>query len=507
MNKKIFFTTLLLVISGLAIFYCRISILKTPIFPTISSSQWEVEVKIEKTAKEPLSNITLYIPSSKIGAKVIQESIRSSGLAAAVFEELGNRHLVWSGKTLKNLKTPLYYNVVLETGTKKISSPHSRKKKNTTPFKLLSEDELIEAKKFAKHHLKFAKNSHAFVNRTVECVRTLDCLHGDFLGRFRTSEKKITKVVGKLAQLAGFKAYVARGFIVTKSERISKFRYWLRVLNKKVWADIPVIEDKNFTQDNILFWDYLEAHNTFNNKNELSLLYSIAPLESSWLQDVPTQEEFKSLGWRILSLRNVPISVQALYRTLLLIPIGALVITLLRSFIGLQMFGTFMPILIALSFRETGLYWGVALLSMVVTFGLLVRFLLKRLQLLLVPRLSATLMIVVLLIICLSRLSYESGFAGGLSVTLFPIVIITMIIERMSISWEEVGPQKTLVLFFNSMVAAVLGYSSMVHPLVDYWVFAFPEVILILLAITILCGRYTYYRVLELYRFRSFSSL
>ena len=61
------------------------------------------------------------------------------------------------------------------------------------------------------------------------------------------------------------------------------------------------------------------------------------------------------------SLFTLPIATQTVYSVLLMIPIGALVIVLLRNFIGVKTFGTFMPVLVALAFRETQLVWGFAL--------------------------------------------------------------------------------------------------------------------------------------------------
>ena len=88
------------------------------------------------------------------------------------------------------------------------------------------------------------------------------------------------------------------------------------------------------------------------------------------------------------SLFSLPIATQAVYSVLLMIPIGALVIMLLRNFVGVKTFGTFMPVLVALAFRETRLVWGLVLFAVIVSLGLLIRFYLEKLRLLLVPRLT-----------------------------------------------------------------------------------------------------------------------
>ena len=127
-----------------------------------------------------------------------------------------------------------------------------------------------------------------------------------------------------------------------------------------------------------------------------------------------------------------------------MIPIGALVIMLLRNFIGVKTFGTFMPVLVALAFRETRLMWGSLLFAVIVSLGLLIRFYLEKLRLLLVPRLTCVLTVVVLLMAGISVLSQRLDLQPGLSIALFPMVIISMTIERMSIVWEERGASEAI---------------------------------------------------------------
>ena len=51
------------------------------------------------------------------------------------------------------------------------------------------------------------------------------------------------------------------------------------------------------------------------------------------------------------SLFALPVQTQNVYRIILMVPLGALVIVLLRNLVGLATFGTFMPVLIALAFQ------------------------------------------------------------------------------------------------------------------------------------------------------------
>ena len=203
------------------------------------------------------------------------------------------------------------------------------------------------------------------------------------------------------------------------------------------------------------------------------------------------------------SLFSLPPHTQNVYRVLLTVPLGALLIVLIRNVVGFRTFGTFMPVLIALAFRETGLVWGVGLFVLILALGLAVRFYLETLQLLLVPRLAAVLICVVLLMALLSVAGQRLGLYQGLAVALFPMVILTLTVERMALTWEELGAAEALRQAAGSLVVAVLGYGVMSSIWLNHLVFVFPESLLLVLAAVLLLGRYTGYRLTELWRFRA----
>ena len=200
----------------------------------------------------------------------------------------------------------------------------------------------------------------------------------------------------------------------------------------------------------------------------------------------------------------LPVDSQNIYRVLLMVPLGALIVVLLRTFVGISTFGTFMPVLIALAFRETQLGWGILLFSLIVSIGLMLRFYLERLMLLLVPRLTAILIIVVALMLIISLVTNKLGVERSLSVALFPMVILAMTIERMSITWEENGAREAILHGLGSLLIASLSYLVMNQPDLIHLMFVFPELLLVVLGLSLLMGRYTGYRLSELRRFRNF---
>jgi len=89
-----------------------------------------------------------------------------------------------------------------------------------------------------------------------------------------------------------------------------------------------------------------------------------------------------------------------------------------------------------------------------------------------------------------------------MTITFFPMIIIAWTIERMSILWEEEGAWEVLIQGGGSLVVAIIAFAAMQLPLVTHLTFNFPEVHLIILALILLTGQYTGYKVSELYRFR-----
>eukprot|EP01030_Chromulinospumella_sphaerica_P005411 gene5411-5289_t len=183
---------------------------------------------------------------------------------------------------------------------------------------------------------------------------------------------------------------------------------------------------------------------------------------------------------------------------MVMIPIGVLVILVLRNLIGLQTLGTFTPVLIALAFRETQLGFGIVLFTIITALGLSLRSYLEHLKLQMLPRLSVVLTFVVVLIAAISLFSHKLGLERGLSVALFPMVILTMTIERLSITWEERGASHAMKVAIGTLFAATLAHLIMTIPELVYFVFTFPAILLIMVGFMLAMGRYRGYRLTEL---------
>src|SRR5690606_909492 len=104
----------------------------------------------------------------------------------------------------------------------------------------------------------------------------------------------------------------------------------------------------------------------------------------------------------------------------------------------------------------------------------------------------------------ISLFSHKLGLERGLSVALFPMMILTMTIGRLSISWDERGAGDAMKAAIGTVFAAALARLIMSVPALVYFVFTFPAILLILVGFMLAMGRYRGYRLTELVRFKAF---
>jgi hypothetical protein len=204
------------------------------------------------------------------------------------------------------------------------------------------------------------------------------------------------------------------------------------------------------------------------------------------------------------SLFRLPEEFQRTFRILLLVPLGALLICVLRNIIGFPTFGIFMPVLMALAFRSTGLTYGLTIFAGVLLFGYGVRRIVDRLHLLLVPRMSVLLTVVIACFTVLALAGNRLGIREVMAVGLLPFVILAMTIERFFVVVEEVGVREAMVTSAGSAAVAVITYGIISWEPLQLTFFVYPELMAAVAAVQLLIGRYTGYRLSEFIRFRSF---
>ncbi|CAG37057.1 inactive transglutaminase family protein [Desulfotalea psychrophila] len=309
-----------------------------------------------------------------------------------------------------------------------------------------------------------------------------------------------------LLNRAGVKSRSVKGLNLAVSKKKQKLRSFIEIQNGRQVQLINPRTAELENRDQFLQWQHgsesiLEIMGGTGGK----IRYSTLTGEISAQRAAVQHGRYSGSKFIDFSIYSLPVSQQNTFKLLLLIPIGALIIVILRNLVGVQTSGTFMPILIALVFLQVNLLAGLSLFIIIVGIGLILRYYLSSLNLLLVPRISAVLVFVIIIYVAISVISIKMGIEAGLRVTFFPMIIISWTIERMSVLWEEEGPRDVFIQGGGSLFSASIIFLVMKNPYVGHLTYSFPELLLVVLAVIIMIGSYSGYRLTELRRFEPLS--
>jgi hypothetical protein len=105
--------------------------------------------------------------------------------------------------------------------------------------------------------------------------------------------------------------------------------------------------------DRLLWWTGDENLITVDGGKKANVTFSLNNSEMNAIRLAKLTDENTDANFLEYSLYGLPLQTQQTFMIMVMIPIGVLVILILRNLIGLQTLGTFTPVLIALAFRET----------------------------------------------------------------------------------------------------------------------------------------------------------
>jgi hypothetical protein len=504
-KTQLYLLALLVSAIGLSWAWYKWQVLQFPLSPREEVEVWSIEARLEFQGNGGPNKVRLQLPSRGPGAipsfTVIDERLISRGYSEQVTKTKEGRQVEWVVRRAAGRQV-LYYraNIVrdtaaaIETGEPKLRTPPDLTEVQAAAIDTIFEDVKARSADIATFVREFVREFIA-ENPRDEARVLLDSL--------RTAEDRAQFIARALA-IRNIPARVLHGMSLGEPKAFQQLQPYLQVHNGNQWITMSITTAEEGLPENFFLWtrsarDLLVVESDKRPKVEFAVQRNLADAVAI----ATRRTEVRSQNLVKYSLLGLPVEMQGVYRILLTVPIGAFVMLILRNVIGFKTFGTFMPVLIALAFRETKIVSGVILFTLVVSLGLLARFYLERLRLLLVPRLTSVLILVILLMSLVSVLAHQLDIPVGLSIALFPMVIMTMTIERMSIAWDERGPGTAIKEGVGTLVVASLAYLVMTWAPLEHLVFVFPELLLVLLGATLLLGRYSGYRLLELFRFRA----
>ncbi|TLG87015.1 hypothetical protein FEM54_32270, partial [Pseudomonas edaphica] len=432
----------ILVVLGISVTAYQIFVLGIPVTEDATDDLWNIDAKVEFVAnpKDPVK-ISMFVPPLSRDFVSLNESFISNNYGVSVNRTDGNRKVTWSARRAKGKQT-LYYRLVL---TKRYSGEKVKVKGPTFRDSIAVEGpEKIAAEALLAPIRQHSADVETFITEAIKRTNNLNDDNVKLLlaGDPSTPHKaKIVELLLSIAHVPVEKVHTIR--LVADQPQTPEL--WLRSFNGNDWLYFnPETGEQGLPSDRLLWWTGDENLITVDGGKKAAVTFSLNNSEMNAIRLAKLTDENTDANFLEYSLYGLPLQTQQTFMIMVMIPIGVLVILILRNLIGLQTLGTFTPVLIALAFRETQLGFGIALFTIITALGLSLRSYLEHLKLQMLPRLSVVLTFVVVLIAAISLFSHKLGLERGLSVALFPMVILTMTIERLSITWEERGANHAL---------------------------------------------------------------
>jgi hypothetical protein len=463
-----------------------------PFLPGDQATVWQVEAKVSFRADGGPVQVLLSLPPIQAEYRVVNENAVSSGYGFSIDDRDGVRRAHWSKRDAQGEQT-LYYKVDL------IRDPVATAPEppQSIPPVRLDEPYATAAQAIVAAVLPRSADGLTLAKQLIrEMTRTpMDQNVALLLDRYT-----LPSLFSDLLALGNVPAREVQALVLEDGRRRQSLVDLVQVWQNGQWHLFNPGSDSEADVPNLLLWQtgtpsVLDVIGGSRSRVSFSIISQTRPALEMATADA------QGMAAPSLSLYSLPVEEQSMFKLIMLLPVGALVVVVLRVLVGLKTSGTFMPVLIALAFLQTQLIPGVIIFLLVVSIGLFIRSYLSTLNLLLVARIATLVIVVVAIMSIVSVLSYRLGLEAGLTITFFPMIILAWTIERMSILWEEAGPKEVLIQGSGSLFVAVAAFLVMDQSLVRHLAFNFPELHLVVLAMILLLGRYTGYRLLELRRF------
>jgi hypothetical protein len=202
--------------------------------------------------------------------------------------------------------------------------------------------------------------------------------------------------------------------------------------------------------------------------------------------------------WTLAVQAHVPLPSLNL---ILVLPLIAFFLLIIRNVIGLDTFGTFSPMLLSLAFLTTGLGWGLVVFLIIVGLGSGLRLVLQRLRLHLVSRIAILIAVVAVSMAGLTVLGAMLGIGALLHASIFPMVIMANLIESFTNTQLERGTGEALRLTLSTLLVATCSYVGIENTGLKPLVLTFPEILFGVIGIELLLGRWRGLRLVEYIRF------
>jgi len=188
---------------------------------------------------------------------------------------------------------------------------------------------------------------------------------------------------------------------------------------------------------------------------------------------------------------------------ILMLPVVATFIAFARQIIGIRGFGIYITLIIAYAFVATKLKYGIVIFLVVVIAGTLMRRLLQKTKILYLPRMAMVLTFVTLAVFLMFLLGSYLNIEGLQVISIFPILIMTLVVERFVAAQMEKGQRTAIFMTLETLILAIISYYIITWASLQQLLLEWPIVsIFVVLILNFALGHWTGFRLSEYFRFK-----
>lgn len=469
--------------------------------PQKGTPVWTIEAHLNF---KPLANENIRIqfakPSKSKSFKVLDETI-----VAKDYEVEEAENYVKLTSQPKKTEQNVYYRLLIYDKTK---NDDFEKDKNNLKIEapLFDDEKMLIARQFIETAKAEQMEEYNTIQKIIWLLNT-DQSNEAFITLLpqRKNLRELALLVKDLLAIEKIPARLVRGIQLVEGKKALVADVMLEVYDaeNEIWVTYNIETAQKGVPENFIAFQrgnasLVDVEGGTDSVIKYSVLKSI---NSSFKMAYHRAKNIKQETMFNFSIYNLPIAEQNALKWLMIFPLAILIVVILRNVVGIKTMGTFTPMLISMALVQTGFVPGLICFSLIVGVGLCIRTLLSKLNLLLVPRISAVVVFVILIIQGLAIIGYQYDLKTATAALFFPIIIMAWIIERASIIWEEEGLKNAVKEVISSVFVAIITYFVIMNDLIRHIMFVFNELNIVILFIIMLLGIYTGYRLSELKRF------
>lgn len=512
-------TLALMVLLPVCLASYKLNVLNYPIAGLIPATSYAVDLTMQVDGHGENINVHTFLPKTDSRQTISDEQNAPGIFASETSEDALNREITWRADNVSG-KQGIHYSYTVRAKHVRYAIPENLTIPNSYPATLaayLRAEEGIQKDapeiETALHNI-VPKPNPTILEAVTRIHRYLqdklanrnfsgytDALTALKLGEASCNGKG--RLFVAMMRKLNIPARLVGGLIMEQGSKRTTHQ-WVEVYMNGLWVPFDTIND-HFAEipENFLTLYY----------NDLVMFKHTANVNFQYAYRVSKQLEPRSnvqaaLSKSALNITNlysyfervgIP---QNLLKIILMIPLGALVTVVFRNVVGLETFGTFLPALIAAAARDTGLLWGLAGFLGIVILSAAIRRGLDWLQLLHSPKMAIMLTAVVIVMMTITVGGVRLGLFEIAHITLFPIAIMAITAERVSLMEIEQGAWKVAKITLMTVIVIAACYSVMESLFMQSLFLAFPELLLVVIALNLWLGKWIGIRVLEFVRFR-----